>query len=72
MLKRKYLDAFPIYYKINLHISLPEFVQCEICNRPIISYHEKFIYYCSKDCLEIYALTFLLTFNNLSFDLDYL
>ena len=71
-MKRKYLDAFPIYYKRDLYIAIPEFVQCEICNRPMNNYHEKIIYYCSKECLEIYALTFLLKFTNLSFDLVYL
>ena len=71
-MKRKLENLYQSSFKRNLHISLPEFVQCEICNGPITNYHEKIIYYCSKDCLEIYALTFLLTFNNLSFDLFYL
>ena len=71
-MKRKFSGLFQTSFKRNLHISLPEFVQCEICNRPITNYHDKKIYYCSYDCLEIYALSFLLTFNNLSFDLVHL
>ena len=68
MLKRKYSELYISSFKRNLKISLPEFVQCEICKRPVIAYHDKNIYYCSQDCLEIYALIYLLKFNNLSFD----
>ena len=71
-MKRKFSNLYQTSFKRNLHISLPEFVQCEICQRQVINYHDKNKYYCSKDCLEIYALTFLLKFDNLSFEFDHL
>ena len=54
-MKRKYSELYISSFKRNLKISLPEYVQCEICQRPITNYQDKIIYYCSKDCLEIYA-----------------
>ena len=59
-MKRKFSELYQTSFKRNLHISLPEYVECQICNRPINNYHDKIIYYCYKDCLEVYALSFFI------------